>query len=391
MSTGSKTSGSGSVVSEATSLANPITYYKTITGLYPNNAEVWWAMKRPPELGSDAPPKIYLEVFDPSLRYQVGTGNTPVSKGHYILPAFQQDRAASSGVAGLPVKSANGFRPSCTAFYAGRVFFAGVNTAEFNTKIYFSAILERPDQVGQMFQIEDPTSEDLHDLLPSDGGVVDIPELQKVYNMVPYGSELFVFASNGVWDIGGSSGTGFRANDYSVSKLSGTQTLANLSFVSVDGAPMWWNLSGIYTISPNNQGQYQVVCLTDGTIKSLFEDIPDKSKLYAKGAYDPLTKRVQYLYRSTEADTDAEQFIYDKILTFDVRTNAFSPWEAPSDDKVLVKGIFDLVGAVQESLTVDVSVDDDKVVVGSDQVVSDKVTSHMIESKIKYIVNVVEP
>lgn len=384
---GADKKGGSTIPSESTSLANPITYYKSRTGFYPNNTQVWWSMKRPPEVGTDRPPKTYLEVFDPGLRHQVSSGNTPSAKGHYIMDAFQQDRASISGVQNIPVKTSNGSRPSCLAFYAGRVFYSGVFTAGFNTRVYFTQIIERPDQVGECYQSQDPTSEDLRDLLPSDGGVIVIPEVVQIHHMVAYGFNLFVFASNGVWQIGGSDGMGFRADDYAVSKISGVPTVSSINFVDVEGVPLWWNRSGVYTLVPSEQG-LQVQSLTDDSIRRFYDAIPEQSKFYAKGTYDALTKRVQFLYRSTETNDEAEIFNYDKILTLDTRTGAWSPWTPAVNDRVDFKGLFSLEGNSVEQELREVVVGEDPVFAGVNKIFTIHEYRVIKQSKVKYIVNV---
>jgi hypothetical protein len=389
---GSKTSSGGltiSVNAETTSLANPITWYKSKTGKYPSNAEIWWSMKRPPELGADAPPKLYLEVFDPGLRHQVFFGGTPAPKGHYILSAFHKDRGAASDISGITVETTQAARPRATAFWAGRVFWAGVESAGWNTHVYFSQILERAEQAGDCFQTYDPTSETLRDLLPSDGGDIIIPEVALVYHMQPFGNSLMVFANNGVWRISGSEGTGFRANDYSVTKLAGTPTISSLSFVDVEGVPMWWNRSSINMISQSETGSVGVQSITDETIKRLFQEIPEQSKLYAKGAYNPLTKEVQYLYRSEATEVQEDLFKYDRLLIFDVRTAAFVPWSVEHDN-VEIQGIFALSGQAVSQVSEDVTVGGVDVTVSSVVVTVLLEQRAMVESRIKYIVNVID-
>lgn len=389
MSFGSKGSGSGlsfSALSETTTLANPITWYKDKTGKYPSNAEVWWAMKRPPELGADAPPKLYLEVFDPGLRYQTYFGETPAPKGHFVLNAFHKDRGDAADISGITVETASSHRPTAVAFFAGRAFWAGVQSRGFNTHVYFSQILERAEQAGECYQQYDPTSETLRDLLPSDGGVIVISEASVIYHMQSFGSSLVVFADNGAWRISGGEG-GFRANDYSVTKLSGVPTISNLSFVDVEGVPMWWNRSSINMLSLNEQGQVGVQSITDPTIKRLFMEIPEQSKFYAKGAYDPLTKQVQYLYRSVATDDETEFFVYDRVLTFDIRTGAFVPWSV-ENDQVDIQGIFDIHGQAVTQVSDDVVVNGDPVEHNGDQVVVDLEVRAVVESRVKYIVNV---
>ena len=372
---------------ERTYLVNPITHYKDRTGRYPSNSQMWWLYKRPLEIGTDEPPKSYLEVFDPGMHYQLTIGNAPAPKGHYLLQAFRQDRAAASGVAGIPVTSAGKYRPTATAFHAGRVFYGGANVAGYNTKIYFSQILERDSQVQDCYQANDPTDEDLRDLLPSDGGVIVIPGMSELYHMVSLGQSLFLFARNGVWQITGSEGIGFRANDFSVNKISGVPAISNMSFVEVEGVPIWWNSSGIHTIAVDQMGSGSVKSLTEETIQEFYDKIPQENKKFAKGAYDPLLQRVQWLYRSTETDDIEQQYIYDRILNLDTRTGAFYPY-TPADGRVQMRGIFAVEGYQIEHVANNVMVDDEIVFVGPDIVGQETLTRRPVQSKMTYIIYV---
>lgn len=387
MSSGSKKKGK-EVPTEGTYLSNPIYAYKNLTGLYPSNSQVWWAYKRPLELGTQEPPKNYIEVFDPQLRHQISSGNTPAGKGHYILNAFRQDRSKASGVGGIPIQDSNFFRPTATAFMAGRVFYAGVNTAGYNTKIYFSQILERPDQIQFCYQSADPTAEDIRDLLPSDGGVIVAPDIAEIRILFVVGQALFVGASNGVWQISGSEGIGFKANDYTITKVSGTPVLSSMSFVFVEGVPFWWNRSGIWTLSQNQLGQSQISSLTDETIKGFFDEIPATCKEYAKGAYDPSLKRIQWLYRSTEPETDADKYVYDTILNLDMRTGAFYPFQPVNVPRVSLLGLFDVEGYQTEQIIEEVVVSGEPVVVEDEEVIYLWQKRSLAQSVLKYIIDI---
>jgi hypothetical protein len=412
-----------SIISETTSLANPITHYFTKTSAYPANSQMWWSMKRPPELGTDAAPKTYLEVFDPGLRYQVAVGDSPAPKGHFVLDAFQQDRSAASSIVGLDVVSSGGYRPRCVAFFAGRVWYAGVQAQGFSSNIYFSAIIEKPEQVGNCFQQFDPTAEELRDLLPSDGGMIKITEVTVVHHMQTMGENLLIFAENGVWAISGSEGTGFRANDFSVRKVSGVPAISNMSFVDVEGTPIWWNRSSINTITVGDQGGLVVQSLTDETIQTFYDEIPEESKFYAKGAYDPLTKTIQYLYRTstpqpvndeipepdavlmedsgyvltessdhilleTETFSEVEQYVYDGILTFDTRTLAWSPWTITLNFDVAMLGVFAITGKNSVLSNNRVLANFDAVQAGADDVFVLQNELTEAQSKMKYVASV---
>lgn len=352
---------------ENTGQRNPITWYFQEVGAYPSNVQTWWAMKRPVQATPDNLQKTYLEVFDPEMKDQITFGNTLAPKGHYLFDAFDIDRSAESGVGGLEKETSSGARPKAIAFYAGRVFYAGTRSTKWGSRVYFSQILERPAQVSDCHQQQDPTSEDVPDLLPSDGGVIVIPELGDVVKLFPYGDALWVFATNGVWRIGGSDGSGFKANDYAVSKLTSTPGFGSHSFVETESGLLWWSRSGIWAIAPDQTGlNMQVVSLTDNSIKDFYDDIPDESKKYAKGAFNKQSKIVQWIYRSTAPTDITTKYSYDRILNLDTRTGAFYPWR-PIDtsrlDTIALSGIIAVDGEAVNATEEDVYVGTDNVIV----------------------------
>ena len=387
MSGGGKKSGPPDIPAEATRLADPIVTYKNQTGRYPSNAQTWWAFKRPPEPGTVAPPKLYLEVFDPALRHQVSSGSTAVSRGHFIMPAFRMDRSAVSGVEGLPVVE-TGHRPSCVAFYAGRVFYGGVNTRGFNTRIYFSQIIERSSQVQNCHQAYDPTDEDIRDLLPTDGGEIRISEMAEAKKMLVQGQNLIVWATNGIWEITGSEGIGFRANDYSVNKVSSIGLPAPLSFVLVEGVPMWWSNTGIWMTQSSPVGSTTVQSMTDQTIKSHIDSIPAPNRMFVKGAYNPALKRVQWLYRQAEIEHEDQAYVYDTILNFDIQSGAWWVSRPYASDSVDLKGIFTVDGYTTQRTNEDVLVLDDDVYADTEQVYTTVDTRRLAESIFKYVIEV---
>lgn len=294
---------------------NVLDYWTTYRNDLPSIADIWWLMKNSEEA-------MVLSNVD-----AISVGNTPAPKGHYILNLFNQDRTAASGVPGLPVKTSGSARPSSSAFFAGRIFFSGITATDYTQKIYFSQIALSNDKLGKCYQENDPTSENLSDLLPTDGGVIVIPDMGKVVKMLPFGNELLIFANNGIWSISGNTGVGFIATDYSVKKISSTNCISVSSFVIVAGAVLFWNYDGIYRVAPDPNSQSLVVSsITDGVIRNFYLSISQKSKEVAKGAYDPLTRIVQWLYKS---DEDLEY--YDRVLNLNVLTGAFYPWTFPSD------------------------------------------------------------
>lgn len=306
---------------------NPLNMWQANRVTFPSNADVWWQFK-------DA-----NEEFNGKWLARILNGTSPAPKGHYTFNAWNVDRTSkinttthwtsySAASSPSPETLSSGFyRPSACAFYAGRVWYSGVATSRYNTQVYFSKIVESTDDYGYCLQVNDPTSENLSDLLPTDGGVIVIPDIGTVVSLEPVGSDLVIFASNGIWVVSGSRGLSFQADDYAVRKLSNTPALGSHSILNVEGYPLFWNTNGIYAIQPSQaSGDLSVVSLTDTTIKTFFDAIPTSSKLYAKGSYDPLAKIVLWVYRSTSPTTVDERYEYDRVLNLNTITGAFYPW-----------------------------------------------------------------
>lgn len=343
---------------------------------FPSNSDIWWQYK-------DA-----SEVFTPSLADKIYLGNTPAPKGHYILNAYNQDRSTASGIAGFTPVTTGHQRCSTSAFFAGRVFYSGLDYIGNTSKVFFSQIIESPSQFGLCYQSSDPTSEELFDLLPSDGGVIDIAGAGTVLKLFPLQDALIVFATNGVWSITGSQGLGFTANDYSVNNLSSVTAISASSFVNVGGYPLWWNASGIYGISPEQtSGAPTVNSLTDATIKSFFDTIPLNSKKQARGFYNLQSKVVQWMFRSTEASTIEQTYEFDGILNLSTLTGAFYPWVL-SDSSVRLNAMVVVNGSGAQVTTENVVRGGDNVVDGSgNQVIRYLLNASAVLPDFKYLVS----
>ncbi len=306
-------------------------------GNYPSNADVWWQFKNT------------SDVFDPTDTIGNVTLNSgPAPKGFYILDAFNQDRSAVSGVAGInPVVTSK--RPKTGTWFQGRVWYTGIDDSisqqdvitppsnsifySWSESIYFSQIITNTSQLGKCYQTNDPTSEDLFDLLPTDGGVIQIQGCGSIYKLFPIQTGVLVFAANGIWYITGSSGLGFTANDYSITKISGVESISSTSYVNVQGLPIFWNEEDIYAVTPASSSQRNleqqgltVQPLTLMTIKAFYSNIPLSSKKFARGYYNPITNVLQWVYRSTENVDITSRYEFDSILNFNTLTQAFYPW-----------------------------------------------------------------
>jgi hypothetical protein len=300
---------------------------------YPSNADVWTAFIDPDG------------VFQPCLDIlnNNSVGATRAPNGHFILSAFNQDRNSVSGLSGLPSLSSLGNMPSTCTFYAGRVWYSGVNVQQYMETIYFSQVLESnsdaPSQFGKCYQKNDPTHKDFFDLLPTDGGVIKIQNSGYIFKLFPVQNGLLVFAANGIWFVTGSQGLGFTANDYTITKISSIQTISHTSFVNVHGWPFFWNEESIYQVAPSTQnipyghgsGGIVVVPLTVDTIQSLYDEIPVKSKRYARGDYNPNTFMIKWIYRKSEETTIESRYSFSGVINFNTTNKSFYTYSLTED------------------------------------------------------------
>lgn len=354
-----------------------LTAWDTARTDMPSNADIWWVFKN----SSNAFAASEIANFD--------TGSTPAPKGHYLLNPFNEDRSTVSGIGAFTPVTSGGKRPSVSAFFSGRVFYAGVPYPGFNNKLYYSQIIESSDQYGRCYQRNDPTSEISFDVLRSDGGVIDIQDAGTVVMLWSLQTSLLVFATNGVWSITGSEGTGFAATDYSVSKISSINSISRSSFVDVDGFPCWWNNAGIYLASLSDLNNVQIQNLTDASIKTYYDAIPPSSKLQAKGDYNPVTKVARWLFRNDAATTTNTSTEYQEILNLDFLKGAFYPWTIPTSSTLKIHDIFVVVsegGAIETNQVIDSALD---TVVDSsiNNVVVTTLSDDIVKPQFKYLVS----
>lgn len=331
-----------------TNIHGYISAWLASTGNYPSNADVWWYYK---DSAGTFNPGLTLNNTNPSF------GNAP--QGSFLLNPFIQTRSTVSGVAGLTDITTKA-RPTTGCWFQGRVWYTGVEDSfaatgdaiytTWTESIYFSQIVQTQADFGSCYQTNDPTSENLFDLLPTDGGVIRIQGCGNIYKLFPLMNALLVFAANGVWYIAGNQGIGFSANDDSIVKLSAVRSISSTSFVDINGLPIFWNEEGIYKVEPAKQGQgllnsplhvnpLEVNPLTVGTILTFYNNIPLQSKKYARAAYDPVEYVAQWVYKSENETSVTDRYTFDSVLNLNTYNSAFYPYNLTIGNSPSVNGI----------------------------------------------------
>lgn len=297
-----------------------VSAYFTAIGAYPANNQQWF-------VGKDTD-----DNFQPALLNKQDFGTTPAPKGRAIIDAFQRStsRILQTGLT-LPTDVENG-RPSTVAFAFERVFYSGVQSSIASTSltqpnmtgfVFYSRTTRTPSDFGYCYTEADPTSEVDSELADTDGGFINIPSSGRIYKLMAKGNALLVFAEQGVWAITGDDG-GFRATSNQVVQLSNFGVLGADSIVDIETGAMYWNRGGIYSVQPDENGGLAVVNITESTIQRFYNSLSLASKRGAKGIYDPVNRRVMWMYND-EAGYDAVSFKnkYNKELVLDMVLGAF--------------------------------------------------------------------
>lgn len=316
-------------------------YYIAQTGVYPPLTIPWFSYRT-----SDG--RQSASEFD---RYSGVT--TRISNGRYIYDLYNINRQTKAGLSDGTLNYTETSRISTVETFSGRVFYSGMQNKN-SGNIFFSPILTSAgEDLGDCFQVNDPSGDDPSDLLDTDGGVINIPEAYNITRLHTMGSKLLVFAENGVWSISGIDDV-FRASSYSVSKITDAGLNHEKSFVARDvSRPYWWSLRGIYTIEVSKEfGAINAINISLPTIQTFYEDIDAESKATVRGTYDPVDNKVLWMYESNDETTSGK---LTKALVFDETLSAFYPWDIGDSGNNLYSIVpFYLSGAGAEDQTFDV-------------------------------------
>jgi hypothetical protein len=351
--------------------------FKSSTGEYPSNSDIVWTGKNQPEDNE----------FAASLIERYFSGSTPTAKGAVVIDAFRRgaSRVAafnqkafthiSTDISGDPfsiekflykvredtstldsegklisLTSIPFFQPlvnrspklpqditvggiKAVATFAGRVWFSGSTSVLIDDDrrsphlggfVFFSQIVDNDRKLGLCHQQGDPTSEEVPDVLDSDGGTVQIPDASTIIKLIPISNGVVAFAENGVWEVTGGD-TPFSATNFQVRKVSSSGAVSPDSVLSVESNIFYWSKSGILVLAPDQvSGFLTATNLTEVTIQTLYNDISDGGKSASRGLYDAAARRIIWLYND-DPEIDGVHFVnkYNRSLTFDTVLEAF--------------------------------------------------------------------
>jgi hypothetical protein len=304
----------------------------SVLGVFPSNSDVY-------SLGKISDPSsANYEKYDPEVLKKNSQSRYQVPRGSFIIDAFSRGQSRlevvdDSKIQNLPTDKENGRFTTVTA-YAQRLFYSGVKSditdpdvrsPNYNNYIFFTRVVRSQEDFEKCYQEADPTDPGINDLVASDGGTIQIPEVSRIVKIVAAQSSLLVFCQNGVWEVYGDTG-GFYANNFQVAKISTNGVMDQNAIVQVGGNFIYWSNAGIYSLTTDNaSGRFAPENISLKTIQKLYLDIPFLGKKHARGFYDEKENRVRFLYNDS-ADYSETNYVnkYNKELVYDLTLQAFS-------------------------------------------------------------------
>ena len=298
---------------------------------YPSNADVWTFGKE-----ADTTDSTTFEKYNPTFMDRASTDNAPAPRGRYVIDALHRgaSRITESGIAALPTDKENG-NFSTIATYSGRVFYSGITSSitsgddespYYSGFIFFTQVASATSALTKCYTSADPTSEDINDVIDTDGGTIQIPDISKVVRLISTKGSLLVFSENGVWEIFGDTG-GFKATSFQVSKISSIGTESPRSIVEVNGTVAYWSRSGIFLLSQDSTtGRYSSESISLTTVQGFYNDIPALAVQNAVGMFEEQENRIRWLFNDTVGYTTNNYVnTYNRELVLDLTLKAFYP------------------------------------------------------------------
>ena len=211
-------------------------------------------------------------------------------------------------------------RVTDTAYMSGKYFYLVGNTVLFS-----QTLTETLMNCGKCYQDADPTSEDISDILPTDGGVVKFQTMGDGLALKTFNRGVIVFGRDTVYGLISPVESKFTATEYDILELSKAGLIGQNSVVSVDTSVYYWSPLGIFQIGVNNNTGTTLVSqsVSSDTIQTYYNNLPVYSKENCRGAFDYVNNRIYWFYPTNSENLNK----LDGCLVYDLSNSAFYPFK----------------------------------------------------------------
>lgn len=253
--------------------------------------------------------------------------------------------------------------------YGGRLFYlCDAITTPLNGSAFvaYSQINGASDRsYASCHQVNDPTCEDLNNVVATDGGALDVSSAGQPLRIFQGRSRVLVFGSDAVLeilseaDVFTPTSVGIReVTNNSISHYStfsnnssshtgpGVRRVVSESLVSVKDSFYYWSPTGVINLTYNKESrEFNENNLTDNTIQSLYNTIPDNCRAAARGEYSKEDSVIIWCY-SLDSENPKK---FTRALIYDLVLNAWTKFKFYNDDGCYILDLKIIPSAVKNN------------------------------------------
>ena len=252
-------------------------------------------------------------------------------------------------------------RVTDVAYMAGKYFYLTGDTVLFS-----KTVTEGNKGYNECYQDADPTSEEISDVVGTDGGMVKFQTMGDGLALKTFNRGVLVFGRDVVWGLISPYDGRFTATEYDTVELSRAGLIGTHTVVSVANFVYYWSPLGIFRVGVNMQTGSTMVAenISQQTIQSFYNNIPSVCKEYCRAAFDYANNRIYWFYPTSTADLSN----LDGVLVLDLNYNAFYVQKISKKHKVTA--VFETVNNYEIAPTQYVYADGDVVMAGGIHVIA---------------------
>ena len=241
------------------------------------------------------------------------------------------------------------------AYMSGKFFYL-VN----DTVLFSQNVTDEGKNYDKCYQDADPTSEEINDIVSTDGGYVKFQTMGDGMALKTFNRGVLVFGRDVVYGLLSPLNGRFTATEYDTVELSKAGLAGLQSVVSVSDSIYYWSPLGIFRIGVNQQTGSTMVAenITQATIQRYYNNIPQYAKENARAVFDFCNNRIYWFYPLEGHNLEK----LNGVLMYDLNYNAFCPFKISDGGKVTA--VFELVNSYEISPTIYLRADGQRVVAG---------------------------
>lgn len=224
------------------------------------------------------------------------------------------------------------------AYMSGKYFYLSGDTVLFS-----QTIKEDSSGFDKCYQDADPTSEEISDLLPTDGGYVKFQTMGDGIALEVFNRGVIVFGRDIVFGLISPSTGRFTATEYDTVELSRAGIIGPRTVVQANNVVYYWSPLGVFSIGINYNTDNILTAsnISQNTIQSFYNDLPKYSKEHCQASFDYVNNRIYWFYPLDVEDLSK----LNGCLVYDLTYNAFYPFKISDGGKVVA--VFDTVDSFE--------------------------------------------